>query len=128
MLTEREFVEAFLAEPAASQFEATAQTTPPQSTSAVGLSPRMQSKRGPFVVKKLRIGRGVAVMNSQILRSAAFCKPELGAPYPALSHLRGYEISVTEMTLTQDHLDLLLFAVSRVRYEPRAKHRSRLLS
>lgn len=118
MLTDRQFAQAVLDEPITSGSEPAASVAWPPCPMPRALSPRQQAMRGPWVVGSVPIGRGVAVMNSQVLRSAAFCRPELGVPNPALSDLRGYEILVDGFSLSQDHLDLLLYAISRLRYEP----------
>ncbi|MCW5665460.1 MAG: hypothetical protein KIT35_16630 [Piscinibacter sp.] len=111
MLTDRQFAKAVL--------EATAEASE-AALSRVDLANlnRQRSMQGPFVVNGVPLGRGVAAMNSQVLRSAVFCRAESGVSYPAVGDRRGYELSVNGPALSQEHADLLLFLISRLQYRP----------
>jgi hypothetical protein len=71
-----------------------------------------------YFVGKLKVGRGNAVMNNQILRSAAFAGPSLEASLPVIADRGGYSLSLRGVSPRADHLDLLLFAISLVERAP----------
>lgn len=76
---------------------------------------------GGFVAGRLRVGAGRAAMNTQVLRSAAFASPLPGVPLPVVADKADYQIVVRGgVRPTADHLDMLLFAVSRVAQQPAA--------
>lgn len=60
-------------------------------------------------------------MNNQILRSGAFAGPSLGMALPALADSGSFSITLQGVSPTADHLDLLLFAVSRIQSPPHPK-------
>mgnify|MGYP005750440521 CR=1 FL=1 len=80
-----------------------------------------QDARPRYVVGKLEIGGGNAVMNSQILRSGAFSLPELGVPLPVVADRDSFEITLSGVSPTQDHADVLLYAVSKLDRAPDPK-------
>lgn len=112
MLTDRQFAKAVLEAPAETSEAAALSRVDP-----VNLN-RQRAMQGPFVVNGVPLGRGVAAMNSQVLRSAVFCRAESGVSYPAVGDRRGYELSVNGPALSQEHADLLLFLISRLKYRP----------
>jgi len=71
-----------------------------------------------YAVGKLRIGRGQAVMNNQILRSSAFSGPSLDTALPVLADKSSYSVELHGVSPRADHLDVLLFAVSLVDRTP----------
>jgi hypothetical protein len=74
-----------------------------------------------YAVGKLRIGRGQAVMNNQILRSSAFSGPTLDTALPVLADKSSYSVELYGVSPRADHLDVLLFAVSLVDRAPDPK-------
>lgn len=74
-----------------------------------------------YAVGKLRIGRGQAVMNNQILRSSAFSGPSLDTALPVLADKSSYSVELHGVSPRADHLDVLLFAVSLVDRAPDPK-------
>jgi hypothetical protein len=74
-----------------------------------------------YAVGKLRIGRGQAVMNNQILRSSAFSGPSLDTALPVLADKSSYSVELHGVSPKADHLDVLLFAVSLVDRAPDPK-------
>jgi hypothetical protein len=71
-----------------------------------------------YTVGKLRIGRGQAVMNNQILRSSAFSAPMLDTALPVIADKNSYSVELHGVSPRADHLDVLLFAVSLVDSAP----------
>lgn len=77
--------------------------------------------RPAYMVGKLRIGRGQAVMNNQILRSSAFAGPTLDTALPVIADKASYSVELHGVAPRADHLDVLLFAVSLVDRAPDSK-------
>lgn len=72
-----------------------------------------------FLAGKVRAGAGRAAMAVQVLRSPAFSSPELGALLPLVADRKNARIIVeAPVPLTADHLDVLLFAISKVVNKP----------
>jgi hypothetical protein len=74
-----------------------------------------------YEVGKLKIGRGQAVMNNQILRSSAFAGPSLDTALPVLADKSSYSVQLHGVAPRADHLDVLLFAVSLIHQTPDLK-------
>jgi hypothetical protein len=70
------------------------------------------------IVNKLRIGNGQAALNSQLLRSSAFSRPALGIPLPIVADRSSYSIELGGLSPAPDHLDALLYAISRINRLP----------
>lgn len=88
---------------------------------AAATDPGGESTGAGFVAGRLRVGAGRAAMNTQVLRSAAFASPLPGVPLPVVADKADYQIVVRGgVRPTADHLDMLLFAVSRVAQQPAA--------
>lgn len=75
-----------------------------------------------YQVGRLRIGRGQAVINNQILRSGAFSGPSLDTSLPVIADKASYSIELRGVAPRADHLDVLLFAVSLIEQAPHAEH------
>lgn len=75
-----------------------------------------------YQVGRLRIGRGMAVMNNQILRSGAFSGPSLDTALPVIADKTSYSIELRGVAPRADHLDVLLYAVSLVEQTPDPEH------
>jgi hypothetical protein len=129
MLTDREFATAVLAaDPASAQegLPASRQSIDeePQALATVGepdtgsAANSAASPNGKYRVGRLEIGGGNAVLNSQILRSGAFSAPELGVPLPVVADRNSFEISLEGVSPTQDHADVLLYAISLIDRTP----------
>lgn len=71
-----------------------------------------------YKVGNLRIGRGQAVMNNQILRSGAFSCPSLDTALPVIADKASYSVELRGVAPRADHLDVLLFAVSLIDRAP----------
>lgn len=100
---------------------AVAVAAPLSSATQVELDLGPEAHARKYVVGKLEIGRGNAVMNSQLLRSAAFTSPELGVPLAVVADRDSFEITLSGVSPTQDHADVLLFAVSLLQSGPDPK-------
>jgi hypothetical protein len=90
--------------------------TPLSPTSPASLDGPLSSTR--YTVGRLKVGGGNAVMNNQILRSAAFAGPSLEISLPVIADRSSYSLSLRGISPRADHLDLLLFAISLVHKAP----------
>lgn len=121
ILTDREFAQAVVqATPGQDELfvEESAPPAPCKAAATVeGDCAKPQPAQG-YRVGKLEIGGGNAVLNSQLLRSAAFCAPELGVPLPIVADRNTFEIALEGVSPTQDHADVLLYAISRIEKAP----------
>lgn len=89
-------------------------------TTKSGDAPKSDGKA--YQVGRLRIGRGLAVMNNQILRSGAFSGPSLDTALPVIADKTSYSIELRGVAPRADHLDVLLYAVSLVEQAPDPEH------
>lgn len=108
LMTDEDVARAILELPAMSAEQEASVAAQPQHTAA-------------YMVGKLRIGRGQAVMNNQILRSSAFAAPSLDTALPVIADKASYSVELHGVAPRADHLDVLLFAVSLVDRTPDPK-------
>lgn len=81
-------------------------------------APQASGPRSDYVVNRVRIGGGQAVLNAQILRSGAFAQPVLETALPVVADRSCYAIELSGVSPGADHLDALLFAVSLIDRQP----------
>jgi hypothetical protein len=113
LMADDEFARLILSLPVAEQGDGA------NSAEGQGVEAGMASAAAPaYAVGKLRIGRGQAVMNNQILRSSAFSGPSLDTALPVLADKSSYSVELHGVSPRADHLDVLLFAVSLVDRPP----------
>ena len=68
--------------------------------------------------------RRTGAINSQLLRTAAFCNPPLDVNLPLVGDRQTFRVAVSVVSLAQDHLDVLLFIMSRLPLDPERLHHS----